>query len=81
MARFVLSVRKAVLFLAANGHPYPSQIPLARIFFDADLVRERLDRERAEAASVMRLLMNSLFDDGAAKDFKKWTEETMGNGG
>jgi len=80
VARFMLTVRKAVLFLSAHGHPYPSQIPLARIFLDADLIHERLDRERADAAILMRQLMNSLFDDEAAKDFKKRTEEMMGYG-
>lgn len=61
MARFLLTVREAVSLLLANGHPQARHYPISRIFLEADIIRRRLDRERAEAATLMQLCVGSLF--------------------
>lgn len=76
----MLALRKAVSFLLGNGHHNASQYPLARIFTEAEIVRQRLDADRANAAVLMQLTLGSLFSDQTAKDFTKRIGEMTENG-
>ncbi|PTX46990.1 hypothetical protein IQ03_03513 [Gemmobacter caeni] len=76
----MMTVRRTVSFLLANGHHNAALYPVARIFLEAELVRERLDAERADAAVLMQLTVGSLMDKQTAKDFTKRIGEMTGNG-
>ena len=63
-----------------NGHHNASQYPVARIFFETEILRERLDRERANAADLMQLTIASVMDKKSGQDFTKRIGEMTGNG-
>lgn len=80
MARWVLGLRKAVSLLLANGHSEASRYPIGRVFLEADIVRERLDQERAAQSVLMQLCVGSLLDREAGKQFSKQIQEMTSGG-
>lgn len=58
----------------ANGHPLAKSYPLSTLMYEATLVRERVDGLIATDAIVQQMLLASLFDKDAGKEFTKMIE-------
>lgn len=74
----MMTVRRTVSLLLGNGHHNASRYPLARIFTEAELVRERLDADAARDAVLLQMAVGSLLDKATARDFSKRITEMTG---
>lgn len=80
VAGYVLTVRELVSFLAEHGHPDAADWPLARIFLNAEITQQRVQREQANEAVRMQKTIGSLIDERIGRDFAKWVNKVNGNG-
>lgn len=78
VARFIMTVRRAVSLLLGHGHHNASRYPVARIFTEAELVRERLDADAVRDAVLLQMAVGSLLDKSTAQDFSKRVKEMIG---
>lgn len=80
VARFLMTVRKTVSLLLERGHRDAAAQPLGRIFTEAEIVRERIERTQANDAVLMQKTVGSLIDEKIGRDFSKWIREMARDG-
>jgi hypothetical protein len=57
-----------------EGHRYARQYPLAYLWSEVRIVRQRLARQRALEAVLMQMVIGSMFNKDAGAELKKTLE-------
>lgn len=71
----MLLIRETVSFLLSHGHHCASLYPIPRLFIEAEIIRKRINRDKADDAMLYQLSIGSLIDKKTSKDFIKRIKE------
>lgn len=55
----------------AHGHRHPQHYPLSKLWFEAELVKERVNQHSATEASIMQTVIASVLTADGSKNLKK----------
>ena len=67
MIRFYLGLRRDVSLLLSEGHQYARDYPIAVVWSEARIVRQRLASRHKMESSLMQMVIGSVFDKKAGK--------------
>ena len=71
MIRLYLGLRRDVSLLLSEGHLHARSYPLAVVWSEARIVRERNANRRSRDAVVMQLIVGSVLSKNASKELAK----------
>jgi hypothetical protein len=58
--RFYLGIREYVSLLLSEGHPSARRYPLGTLYYEAQLVRERINRKMITESVLMQAVINAV---------------------
>ena len=67
MIRFYLGLRRDVSLLLEKGHHHARDYPVAVVWSEARIVRQRLAERHKLESSLMQMVIGSVFDKKAGK--------------
>lgn len=71
MIRFYHGLRRDVSLLLSEGHAEARRYPVAVVWSEARIVRQRHSNRRTRDAVITQLVLGSLFDKKAGKELTK----------
>lgn len=71
MIRFYLGIRRDVSLLLSEGHEDARRYPLAMVWTEARIVRERNSNRRVRDAAITQLVLSTLFSKKAGKELER----------
>ena len=76
----MVGLRRKVSLLLDHGHPHARHYPVPMLWFEAELVRERLDQAFATTAALTQLAISSVLSEKAGKALQEQIKRLSGAG-
>lgn len=73
-------IRRQVSLLLANGHTDARNYTIGRVWIEAEIVAQRINRDHATAALLTQLAVSTILSEDAGKTFNERIKELTDGG-